>query len=121
MSKVHVDLTIKNEAISETVESEGTFIENTMEFHDEENRKHTLTFDNERLRYRRNGDRALDFTFEQDVLHEGTFQVLSQEMRFMVQTHELRIEEQSVFLRYTLLQAGQPVNHSELYLYYQEL
>ncbi len=121
MSEVHVDLTIKNEAASETIDTKGTFQDGVLEFRDDSDRKHTLTFDNATLHYIRDGERALDFTFEENQLHEGTLNLLSQEMRFMVQTHELKMKSQSVFLRYTLLQDGQPVNHSELYLYYQEM
>jgi len=120
MRRIRIDYTMTNESAVESFEAEGTIKDNVMEFTDDSERKHTLTFQDDRLHYSRGGENALLFTFEKGAEHEGTYTVDDGKIVFLIQTHELKMTERSVYLTYTLKQNHVPLTHSRLQMYYEE-
>jgi len=121
MSKISVDFHIQNESQTQSFKTQGTLKDNQMIFHDEKDQKHILTIHDQRLEYERKGDPAFVFTFEEHVLHKGTYQLGQQSMSLDIQTHELTMNANKIIIDYTLKQDDVVVGHSTINIHYHLL
>ncbi len=120
MGRIQVDFTLRGGHRVDRFQTEGTIRDDRMEFTDENGDKHTLRMGATSLIYRREGENALDFTFEKGKLHKGDYRLLEGTMTFDVETHELTMDDDRIHIVYTLKQSDQPVHHAEIELRYDQ-
>ncbi len=121
MSQMAIDFSIETEGQKQAFKTEGMLVGETLIFHDDKHQKHTIQFLDNSLRYLREGDPSFDFTFEENVLHQGIYQVGKQHLTFDIQTHTLKHSHETLELTYTLKQRDIVINHSALILKYEKM
>ena len=120
MAKIHVDFHIKNEDIVQAFQTQGLLNKNKIAFFDDAKDKHVLTLGKTSVHYHRSGENALDFTFNQTQSTKGTYAVSNQLMEFDIHTDSLLINDNTLYIAYTLKQFGSIVGNSELTLKYEK-
>lgn len=121
MPKVRLDVTIRNEDKKESYETDGILKDNTLSFFDQQQQKHCLTFDEQRIDYQRSGHNAFEFVFESGINHKGKYYLGSNYMLFDIQTHTLSHNKNKINIVYTLKQEYDIVGHSEILITYDVL
>jgi len=120
LGRIRIDFTLRGGNRVERFQTEGTLRDDRMEFTDDNGDKHALRLGETSLDYRREGENALDFTFEKGKLHQGEYRLLDGTMVFDVETHELTMEHDRIHIIYTLKQSDQPLHHAEIELQYEQ-
>ncbi len=115
MSKVGLDILIKNETHQEDYQTEGILKDATLSFFDPKQQKHVLKLSQNRIDYERKGIPGFIFVFEKHQSHTGKYYVSHDNyLVFDIQTHRFYYNEDKINIAYTLKQAEDIVGHSEI-------
>ena len=121
MAKTNISFSIENSDTSKMMKTQGIFRNNTLTFFDDEHVKHTMIIDGERIRYKKEGSVDMDFVFEKDRIHRGTYKIKYGTFEFEIHTHELTIEPSHIEAIYTLKQNNEFVNKGHLNVEYETI
>jgi hypothetical protein len=103
---------ITSDDIQKTISSEAIISDDSIEFMDDEKQVHIISIMDQDIRYQKQGNPQMDFYFS-DELTEGTYQIDQQTIVFQIKTTELNIKDDTINIRYQLLQENEILsNHS---------
>lgn len=103
MKNKNIWVQISTDDIQKTMTAYAEISDHKIEFMDDEQQVHTISIIDQDVRYQKRGNPLMDFYFS-DELTEGTYQIDQQTLIFQIKTLELKIKDDTISIRYQLLQ-----------------
>ncbi len=118
MARIQVELNIKNNDGEQTLTTKGVLKNNEISFFDDNNQRHSVTWDTDKVYYQRTGENAFEFVFELNTKHPGYYHILTQVLVLSVNTRFLLKTEKMIEVIYDIEQDSEVINTSHLKLSY---
>ncbi|MFW6319045.1 MAG: DUF1934 family protein [Bacillota bacterium] len=107
---MNVNFSLKQDDLSQSFQSKGIFKDSSLTFYDDNNAYHKLEITKNSIRYKKQGETEIDFTFELDKIHSGLYKVQGLAIKFDIKTTRLLKTAHSISVIYDLLQENQRIN-----------
>jgi hypothetical protein len=110
LAKVDVNFSLKQDDFSQSFQSKGILKDDTLTFYDEKKAYHRIVMSDKTIRYEKQGETEIDFSFELGKTHQGLYKLQGLTMTFDVKTTTLLKTAHSITVIYELLQENHRIN-----------
>lgn len=109
MKDKNIWVQISTNDIQKTITAHAEISDHKIEFTDDEKQVNTISILDQDIRYQKKGNPEMDFYFS-DELTEGTYKIDHQTLIFQIKTLELKIKDDTISIRYQLLQENEIIS-----------
>ena len=109
MKDKNIWVQISTNDIQKTITAHAEISDHKIEFTDDEKQVNTISILDQDIRYQKKGNPEMDFYFS-DELTEGTYKIDNQTLIFQIKTLELKIKDDTISIRYQLLQENEIIS-----------
>lgn len=109
--KIWVQIT--TEDLKTTIETQAEIEGDQIRFYDDENLRHVITLHEGDVRYQKQGNPDMDFTFSEEPT-EGVYVLDNQTFIFTIKTVELNLKDDTINIQYELYQENDLISNHEI-------
>ena len=97
----------------------GEFKENRIIFNDNEGNRHFIIMQSDSVEYHKRGSMNMKYVFSLEHSTNGTYEIDSNKFLFVINTRELKTEDNEIIIKYALLLDDEIINESTLLIKYR--
>jgi len=121
MKQLEISCTIRTSEDEHVIQTKGQLKNKRLTFIDEDQIKHFIIFERNRVMYIRQGSVDMKYAFQENLLTKGTFRAESKMILLDIRTRSLIREPNRLYIQYELLQDKQVVHEASIEVLYHEI
>ncbi|MEC9484627.1 MAG: DUF1934 family protein [Candidatus Izemoplasma sp.] len=121
MKELDVKCTVTSGDDEIIINATGDLTNNRLSFQDDEQIKHFIILEKNKMKYIRQGSVDMKYEFQENIITQGSYQTLGKKLLFDIKTLTLEKKKDKLFVHYQLLQDKTVVNDATINIEYREI